>query len=70
MPNPIGLLVADLRDRGVALECVNWKLLCRGNITAGERDFLIQHAPTVESILNPDLTLPDVLWIPASVSNE
>jgi hypothetical protein len=67
MRDPIVKTVSLLRERGVVLELNDGKLRCKGMISPDERRLLVENAPIVEAILNPDLTLPDVLVIPASV---
>lgn len=68
MRDPI-TLVESLRERGVVLEIKEGKLKCRGSLAAEDRRALTECAPFLEAVLNPDLTLPDVLIIPASTPN-
>jgi hypothetical protein len=68
MPDPILTLVQSLQARGVTLEAVDGRLRYRarcGVITETEKKLLADYVPVVLSILNPDLTLPDELVIPA-----
>jgi len=61
--------VIALQKRGVVLELVSGKLRCRGSLTADERNKVSANAQIIAAILNPDLTLPDEIYIPASVQN-
>lgn len=72
MPDPVLALVRDLKSRGVTLAFSDGQLRYRarrGQITDAEKHLLSENAQIVEAILNPDLTLPDDLIIPASVPN-
>lgn len=72
MRDPVSIVVEDLRARGVTLETVNSQLRWRaprGVITEGDKQMLTENAAIIMSILNPDITLPDVLLIPPSTPN-
>ncbi|MGI9068555.1 MAG: hypothetical protein ACR2HX_19405 [Pyrinomonadaceae bacterium] len=72
MHDPVLALVRTLAARGVTLSFIAGRLRYRaprGRITDAEKRTLSENAPIVEAILNPDLTLPAVLVIPASVPN-
>jgi hypothetical protein len=72
MRDPVFNFVQDLLARGVALETVDGQLhwrVRRGVISEAEKERLAENAPIVAAILNPDLTLPDDLFIPADCPN-
>lgn len=72
MRDPFSIFVEDLKARGVTLEVMNSQLRWRaprGVITEGDKQMLTENAVIIMAILNPDLTLPDVLIIPPSTPN-
>ena len=72
MPDPVLALVRDLKSRGVTLGFSDGRLRYRarrGQIANAEKRLLSENAQIVEAILNPDLTLPDLLTIPSTVPN-
>jgi hypothetical protein len=72
MRDPVSIFVDDLKARGVTFEVMNSQLRWRaphGIITEGDKQMLSENAAIIISIVNPDLTLPDVLIIPSSTPN-
>lgn len=68
--NSIRETVGSMRRRGVLLQLNQGKLRCAGAITANERALLVEYGQIVAAILNPDLALPDDLFIPADCPND
>ena len=71
-PDLILSLIESLRSQGVLFEFVNGRVhwrAPRGVIKLEQKRLLADHAQIVVAILEPDRSLPDVLTIPAHVSN-
>lgn len=72
MRDPVSIFIKDLKARGVTLEVRDDQLRWRapqGFVTENDKQMLSENAAIIMAILNPDLTLPDVLIIPSSTPN-
>lgn len=66
-------LFADLSRRGVVLELSAGRLRYRapqGALTTELREAMKAHKDALLSLLTPDETLPDEIYIPASIPND
>jgi hypothetical protein len=73
MKDPIAKLIEGLIAQGVVFEIVmnelRWRAP-RGIVSSEVARLLVDHAPIVVAILNPDITLPDILIIPCETTND
>jgi hypothetical protein len=70
--DPILTLFKLLQARGVVFDLVGGRARWSaplGVIAVDDEHLLLTHKPTIEAILSPDVTLPDVLTIPADTPN-